>query len=298
MIPVELVDIIVGHLHNDLPTLKMCALVSPTWLISSRYHLFERLSVALHPHGEQEELNLVAQCFETGIGQVSRPFVRSLRVCASPGASYGGSPMHEPCLDLHVLGQLINMLENLRSLMLLDVAWPGLSPDASPPLTSCSVTSLVVRRTHSDITSNPGQFKHIRDGLDILHLLPSLKELYTLGSPWDATMLNSESLPHGSRKKIPFPASLKLESLDLRAEGNVIIFIQYSRRRLDFSSLTKLSIWWFDADDLPSIGKLIAASTNLRHVDLMLCNPMFFDHGECRLSVSSPQLITLWSQMT
>ncbi|GBE90167.1 hypothetical protein BKA93DRAFT_829257 [Sparassis latifolia] len=39
-LPMELIDNIVDHLWDDKPSLCRCALVSPTWLRTSRYHLY------------------------------------------------------------------------------------------------------------------------------------------------------------------------------------------------------------------------------------------------------------------
>lgn len=45
VVPYELVDYIIDHLHNDISSLENCALVCRSWLPSSRFHMFRRIEV-------------------------------------------------------------------------------------------------------------------------------------------------------------------------------------------------------------------------------------------------------------
>ena len=45
-LPWEISDAIIGHLHEDRPSLHSCALVCHAWLPSSRHHLSRRVWVA------------------------------------------------------------------------------------------------------------------------------------------------------------------------------------------------------------------------------------------------------------
>ncbi|KAI0704637.1 hypothetical protein C8Q76DRAFT_752267 [Earliella scabrosa] len=45
VVPQELSDIIIDHLHNDKPSLKNCSLVCKAWTDESQHHLFSRLVV-------------------------------------------------------------------------------------------------------------------------------------------------------------------------------------------------------------------------------------------------------------
>ncbi|KAG6835078.1 hypothetical protein H0H93_005039 [Arthromyces matolae] len=49
ILPQELVDQIIGQLHDDSPDLKSCALVSKAWLAPSRSHIFYRISLQPPP---------------------------------------------------------------------------------------------------------------------------------------------------------------------------------------------------------------------------------------------------------
>lgn len=70
----------------------------------------------------------------------------------------------------------------------------------------------------------------------------------------------------------------KLESLDLQDETPVALFIEYSRNKIDFSALTTLSVWWFEAGDIGAIGDLIrSAASHLHNIDLRLHNLELFD---------------------
>ena len=55
LIPQELVDNIVDHLHDDLTTLKTSALVNSAWLIASRYHVFRRISIRLFEYARWDD---------------------------------------------------------------------------------------------------------------------------------------------------------------------------------------------------------------------------------------------------
>ena len=47
ILPQELVENIIDHLHDDPATLRSCALVSSAWLPASRYHIFHHVSIRL-----------------------------------------------------------------------------------------------------------------------------------------------------------------------------------------------------------------------------------------------------------
>ncbi|KAJ6631023.1 hypothetical protein B0H10DRAFT_1980448 [Mycena sp. CBHHK59/15] len=53
--PLEVIDLIIGHLHLDLSALKSCALVCRDWIPSCRTHLFRRLQ--LRPEGKDSPDN-------------------------------------------------------------------------------------------------------------------------------------------------------------------------------------------------------------------------------------------------
>ncbi|KDQ06699.1 hypothetical protein BOTBODRAFT_192913 [Botryobasidium botryosum FD-172 SS1] len=48
-LPSELIDLIIDHLHDEKPTLKICALVCRDWVAPSRFHLFR--SIRLYQNG-------------------------------------------------------------------------------------------------------------------------------------------------------------------------------------------------------------------------------------------------------
>ncbi|KAJ6588074.1 hypothetical protein B0H19DRAFT_1366790 [Mycena capillaripes] len=44
-LPQELVDIIIDHLHNDIPSLKSCSLAAHSFLASARIHIFNKIEI-------------------------------------------------------------------------------------------------------------------------------------------------------------------------------------------------------------------------------------------------------------
>ncbi|KAG5640545.1 hypothetical protein DXG03_008125, partial [Asterophora parasitica] len=55
-LPQELVDHIIDHLYDDALTLNSCSLVSPSWLATSRLHLFSKISLKVTPAVAPSEL--------------------------------------------------------------------------------------------------------------------------------------------------------------------------------------------------------------------------------------------------
>ncbi|KAI0088179.1 hypothetical protein BDY19DRAFT_949393 [Irpex rosettiformis] len=271
MFPTELIDIITDHLHDDWSALRVCTLVSRTWTVSARYHLFRHISIPLASSDGDSDLREAVRSFESPLGKQYGAYVRLCTVKALGTLFYW---MKEPCIDLVTLGQLLSSLPRLGTLRLINIAWPAPSIRLPASLASTSVTSLVVCRVESS-QDYQQQYKTIRDGMAVLCLLPSLKSLTTLRSCWGASSLR-DSYP--SVEPSLFPHGLELETLDLRADGPACILINYAIECLNFSALTTLSIWSFYTEDIPSIGKLIrAAAHSLQSLELRLTRLVFWD---------------------
>ncbi|KAI0340360.1 hypothetical protein BDW22DRAFT_1360301 [Trametopsis cervina] len=291
MLPTEIIDMIIDHLYEDRSTLMQCALVSYTWSVSARFHLFQAIVVTL-PDADKaadDGLDSVLHSFRSPMGSQCTSYVRKLTI--QPRAAIGyWNGRTEPSLELGVLGQLLNLLSRLETLSIMDVSWAAL-PDVLPvSSTSSSVRSLSVRRIVSPIDPKISEqpYKTIRDGLDILKLLPALKLLRTTASPWGPSGLRQQA----STAETPFPNDLRLEALGLWTEGPACVFIEYALPRLNLSCLTSLSIWWFYVEDIPAIGRLIKATAHsLKRLELRLNNMIILDlEGEPEPEDLSPQL--------
>lgn len=134
-LPQELVDSIIDHVDSDRNTLFACALVSRSWLHSSRYHLFDNIS--FHPQANLPPQQLCAQLYHMlQESPVIIPYIRHLQI-------FEGSvpPLHQHLQILEsgayersgqwiaserTLPPLLKLLTNLRQL--------ELSASASSPM--------------------------------------------------------------------------------------------------------------------------------------------------------------------
>lgn len=75
LLPLEIWDQIIDHLHNDATALSACALVHRAWTASARSHLFHHVSIMY----SEDDLSLISEVFPTSGGGVV-PYVRDLRI--------------------------------------------------------------------------------------------------------------------------------------------------------------------------------------------------------------------------
>ena len=291
MFPTEIVDIIIGHLHDDWATLHECTTVCRTWTVSARYHLFRNIKVPLHPDSGDEYLRkVVVNAFGSPLGKQCGPYVRMLTITHSDILRQW---TREPEITLVTLGELLSLLPRLGDLRLILISWPA-PPIHVTTLASASVTSLIVCRAESS-HNPPKDYKSIQDGSAVLRLLPALKSLTMLRSSWE----QSSAGDYEQVDPPTFPDGLKLEKLDLRAEGPACVFINYTIHSLDFSALTSLTLWSFYTEDIPAIGKLIrAAAHSLEFLELRLAHVVFLDYPnerECTFYMYVLQTITVLS---
>lgn len=106
MLPQELVDHIIDHLHQDIPTLGACTLVCRSWLDTTRLHKFATVTL----DNRQAKHRSFATC------PVAAPYVRTLRVTDT----WSTALEHElsGCIGLHSL-DLFNI-----TIPTLSDSWP------------------------------------------------------------------------------------------------------------------------------------------------------------------------------
>jgi len=114
ILPQELVDSIIDHLHDDPATLHSCALVSSAWLPASRYHIFRRVSIRLVPHdtshgGKANSLYRIAVSSPD-----IAPYIRDLFVYMGDQTVLARNQMTQ--LEEKSLPLLLRLLANLRRL--------------------------------------------------------------------------------------------------------------------------------------------------------------------------------------
>ncbi|KIP01799.1 hypothetical protein PHLGIDRAFT_80071, partial [Phlebiopsis gigantea 11061_1 CR5-6] len=74
ILPLEIQDMIIDHLHNDKRSLQSCALVCKHWLPASRYHLFHSIT----QKGTEDSYDALLE-FLLGAEHIL-PYIRELRL--------------------------------------------------------------------------------------------------------------------------------------------------------------------------------------------------------------------------
>lgn len=112
VLPQELVDWIVDHLHGDKPTLKACALVSKSWALSTYAHIFRSIHIS-----DPNSLQGFAAVLQPS--PVFASFVRGLRY--NEGVASGSLTSGATTDTQSPLYDILDHLPNLRSLELWEV---------------------------------------------------------------------------------------------------------------------------------------------------------------------------------
>ncbi|KAH9843591.1 uncharacterized protein C8Q71DRAFT_719347 [Rhodofomes roseus] len=120
LVPPELCDIVVDHLHDDPPALATCALVCRGWLPSSRMHQFHTLVLHRFPEWRGQKLSLISDPSSTIL-----PYVRHLALGEGRGRE-----VDPYWLDDALPGIRVDDLEGLECLELFEIIWTSLSPES------------------------------------------------------------------------------------------------------------------------------------------------------------------------
>ncbi len=245
-LPLELVEEILKYLWDEKATLFASALVSQTWLIASRYHLFasttlfaRRKSSVLHQFAEFLESTPNIACFIHMLKIEKRSF------------NAGREPRR---ITLSALAEVIGRLPALQSLHICNVAWNVLSIGdycpSSPAFSSVTCLQITLPASQIDTTY----------ALHILPWFPCLEELSILGGSFFSHALADTSY---------FPHELNLRSLAFKSVDtevplwSTINLIPYTK------SLRSLAVVVKSVDDVASLAYLIHNSNcALRHFSL------------------------------
>lgn len=139
VLPQELVDWIVDHLHDDKPSLKACALVSKSWALSTYTHLFRSIHIS-GPNKLQEFASVLQP------PPVFTSFIRKLRynegvIFGPPGRAID-TQSSESESTLH---DVLRLLPSLRSLELWEVKISRYFNCSSIPARKYTLESLSIR---------------------------------------------------------------------------------------------------------------------------------------------------------
>lgn len=281
-LPQELVDQILDHLHDDSSTLLNCALVSRTWLPTSRMHLFSKIRLLVPPsrnslheddtprHGPCQRLHALL----TGSPEII-PYIHDLRI-------HSGSPNSPASLDESswvltedTLPPLLLMLTDLRHFEFtteVSMPWDILPITLRQAIDSIfqldSLTFVRLRSwAFSDLSNFASLFAQCRNlkGLSLrsVRLGPDdIDSISTLSHP-DSELESSISVPNGPRLEF-----LTLDDVDFPHLGDWLLS---HRSAIKLTHLRELRISHPNDRSLERLLRSLSGS--LQHLHLKLAGP-------------------------
>lgn len=264
---------VLDHLHDDKSTLKACTLVSPSWLDTSRHHLFYDLSVSVSE--ETRSFDAFAEFLE--VSPIIGSHIRDLHfrhgtIPLEPFVFFTSVPKAQTRIAPDLLACILLRLPRLRGLLLDSVCIGGSEPhEPSPsslirPFQLCSVTLTNVRVEQSEYVG-----KYLADMFTLFSRVKTLRlrNLSTSFFPFFPDPFRTFRID-GFEPQIA-PHRLHVESLSLDLSITTREYADVIHRSLDCRDLTSLSATCMQADELPLIGQLVhdAAST-LTHFEFNL----------------------------
>ncbi|TCD64220.1 hypothetical protein EIP91_004355 [Steccherinum ochraceum] len=279
-VPQELVDMVLDHLHEDKRTLKACTLVSPSWLDTSRHHLFYDLTV---PVSEDTKSFDAFTDFLINTPLIAT-YIRDLRLrhgstSLEPFAFFTAVPKSQTRIGPDHLACILANLPRLQALLLDSVCIGGSElhgryqhyPTTTRSFRLDSLALTNVRIEQSDYVG-----KHLSD---LFMLFSRVQELKLRN-------LSTSFFPFFPDPFRPFrvdgislqPHRLHVDSLSLDLSITTREFVDIIHRSVDSQKLTSLSATCTQVDELPLVGQIIhdAAST-LTHFEFNLRDSIIDD---------------------
>jgi hypothetical protein len=281
MLPQELIDQIIDHVHDDLLTLRACSLVSHAWLPTSRFHLFAKVSLkATSPQQQPSVLQDRCKRLHAILARAPEliPNIRELEICE-------GSPLHHPDPD-HVqsttwvttertLMALFRMLTHVRRFD-FSATWT-LHWTLLPPPFQAALCTLLALPTVTYVRLHSWDFPNFAALDSLLNHCKSLK-----GLALSSTTVRTDIVP--AREPSPKTSSLALDVLTL--DSVTFAYLEYwllSRHAfVNVCSLRELRVAQFH-DVLIVDNLLRAIGPSLEHFHLkpgmwdgMLLSPLIF----------------------
>ncbi|KAF8201380.1 hypothetical protein BJ912DRAFT_499794 [Pholiota molesta] len=128
-LPLEIVEIIIDHLHNNKRSLAACSLVARSWIAPSRHHFLSSITVEVNT--AHRLLTLLDSPHSTLASSV-----RELKLI---------SPDNQSGQDVtSTLLKFTERFAHLNSLMFMYIAWTRIDPQALDHLRTLSITKLVM----------------------------------------------------------------------------------------------------------------------------------------------------------
>lgn len=171
ILPPEVQDIILDHLHDDKKTLSTCSLVCQLWRACSQYHIFRSLDLAMSRHNASAKARLLEGRLKANPAKCS--MVQELHIT--------GGLSSTTCVKYNTILSIVKRLPKLRVLTIREIvlAPSGTIPHSAPQL--------------FDLLSRLPDLRTVEIHTVTCHLLPSEGEAISETSP-EATTLMVKSL--------------------------------------------------------------------------------------------------------
>lgn len=223
-VPIEIVEVIIDHLHNDKETLKACSLVSRRWVFSARYHLV--YPIKLHHKNITDFLDLLqSPCLKIA------PSIRDLSFL---------SIVPERNWIPSALSTIEKHLTHVESLTLHGVRWSRLDS---------TTTSSFFRGFQSvtHLTVKAGAFSSFSQCVEFICSFPALVTLTANKCQWDS----NTAAPPSPR----FTLSRRLTTLAIDTPPNTLT--QWLTNQSCARTLRKVSIEFIETDHGTSVRNFL-----------------------------------------
>ena len=268
ILPWEITDFIIDHLHDDLSTLGVCSSVCSDWLSRSRYHIFS--TVQIWPRRAGAFFALVAGKSCTFSNYITRVELDALpppskSLCNTAGLTH--SPAEKATGDIvdatlafgDAIGQPhLARLAGVRSIVFRNIDWTAMTPTQQRMLRNRLAELVYVRKLEFiDVT-----FHDLREVVRIVESFPELEHL-------KAGVAFTKYLDYavGSAATLPLPNQLR--SLELGTESSIPVVLTSLNAQRGPQSVSTLTLKDIQAFHLPYIhSALHQGGPNMQHVSL------------------------------
>ncbi|KIJ96975.1 hypothetical protein K443DRAFT_681875 [Laccaria amethystina LaAM-08-1] len=223
-VPIEIVEVIIDHLHNDNEALKACSLVSRRWVFSSRYHLV--YPIKLHHKNITDFLDLL----QSPCSKIA-PSIRDLSFI---------SIVQERNWMPSALSTIEKHLTHVKNLTLHGVRWSRLDST-----TTTSFFRGFQSVTH--LTVKAGAFSSFSQCVEFICSFPALTTLTANKCQWDS----NTAAPPSPR----FTLSRRLTTLAIDTPPNTLT--QWLTNQPCARTLRKVSIEFIDTDHGTSVRNFL-----------------------------------------
>ena len=267
ILPAELTDRVIDHLHSDKNALATCSLVCKTWLPASRYHFFQAIDIRLTD-------NNVYSFAELMDSPASTLFAHRLEVEIFPISNDNDDPYSASS----ILGAISHHLSRLkiRSLSFTCVEWD--IDENLEAIFGCFAT-ISILYLEDVLFLVPDQF------IQFITSFLSLKELYLGG-----TTLKTQDIAH----IIPFTLSPPLHTVDLILHDWKLHSTTWFLSAVQFPPLRSLHISWIEDEDLDVVQTVLKSlGPSIHHLDLQFMGSGTFISECCSDSSFNPVVQTI-----